>query len=109
MFPRQTGSWSHDPEYQANRAIIRAQRQPCARCGDGIDYDGPYWLIRNGRKTINRLAFHCGHIVDRADRPDHSLANLRAEHAGCSVKSGARSGAARRWGTSKRPATAALY
>jgi len=81
--------WDRDPQYVRNRAIIRAQRRPCARCGRAIAYDEPYWITTRGRRRINRRAFHCGHIVARADGGTHELANLQAEHAGCSIRSGA--------------------
>lgn len=84
--------WDSDPLYKKNRAIVKAQRRPCARCGKAIAYDQPYFLIVNGRRTINRRAFHCGHIIDRARGGTHDLANLQAEHAGCSVRSGAQLG-----------------
>lgn len=93
--------WSHDPEYQRNRKIVRARRDDCARCGGPIDYSaqrGPW-------------AFHCGHVVARAEGGSHELANLQAEHAKCSVDHGARLGARRRYGPlrSRRPSTAARW
>ena len=91
--PRTAGGerWA-DAEYRRNRAILRAQRRPCARCGGRIAYDEDYWVTVNGRRTINRRAFHAGHIVDRGHGGGHELANLQAEHAGCSVRSGAQLG-----------------
>jgi hypothetical protein len=83
--------WDRDPEYVRNRAIIRAQRRPCARCGRPIAYDQPYWLIGpTGRRKVNPWAFHCGHIVSRHRGGSHTLSNLQAEHAGCSIRDGAR-------------------
>jgi hypothetical protein len=80
-----------------NRAIIRAQRRPCARCRRPIDYDAPYWLITStGRRKVNPLSFHCGHIVARINGGTHELANLQAEHAACSIRSGAREANRRR-------------
>jgi hypothetical protein len=88
--------WDRDPLYMRNRAIIRAQRRPCARCGRPIDYDAPYWWIVNGRRKVNPLSFHCGHVVARINGGTHDLANLQAEHAGCSIRSGAREANRRR-------------
>ena len=82
--------WDRDPEYVRNRAIIRAQRRPCARCGGPIAYDAPYWITINGRRRVNGAAFHCGHIVARHRGGGHALSNLQAEHAGCSIRDGAR-------------------
>ena len=83
--------WDRDPVYIRNRALIRAQRRPCARCGGAIDYAGPYWLTTiTGRRKVNPRAFHCGHVVSRHRGGSHALANLQAEHAGCSIRDGAR-------------------
>jgi hypothetical protein len=82
--------WDRDPEYVRNRAVIRAQRRPCARCGGVIAYDAPYWITVNGRRRVNSAAFHCGHIVSRHRGGSHALSNLQAEHAGCSIRDGAR-------------------
>ena len=83
--------WDRDPTYVRNRVIIRAQRRPCARCGGPIAYDEPYWLITiTGRRKVNPRAFHCGHIVSRNRGGSHTLSNLQPEHAGCSIRSGAR-------------------
>jgi hypothetical protein len=60
--------WDRDPEYVRNRAIIRAQRRPCARCGRAIAYDMPYWLIVNGRRRVNPWAFHCGNRLETSRR-----------------------------------------
>jgi hypothetical protein len=80
-----------DPDYVRNRAIIRAQRRPCARCGGVIAYDAPYWLLGpTGRRKVNPWAFHCGHIVSRHRGGSHTLSNLQAEHAACSIRDGAR-------------------
>jgi hypothetical protein len=88
--------WDRDRTYMRNRAIIRAQRRPCARCGKPIDYDQPYWWIVNGRRKVNPWSFHCGHIVARINGGTHDLANLQAEHAGCSIRAGAREANRRR-------------
>ncbi len=99
---QRTDRWDRDPLYVRNRAIIRAQRRPCARCGRTIDYDGPYWLIVKGRRTINPLAYHCGHIVDRVRGGTHELTNLQPEHAACSIRSGARLGQKRQRKTKRK-------
>lgn len=86
--------WDSDPTYIRNRAIIKAQRRPCARCGGAIAYDEPYWVVSalTGRRTINRRAFHCGHKLSRINGGSHDLANLQPEHAGCSISAGAKLG-----------------
>jgi len=100
-------NWSHDPEYKRNRKTRRAQAQdanePCVRCGGAIDYaakEGP-------------AMWHCGHITDRARGGGHDLANMQSECGQCSVTSGARLGAERRWAgnrkTIQRPATASRW
>jgi hypothetical protein len=89
--------WDRDPLYMRNRAMVRAQRRPCARCGKPIAYDEPYWFITSiGRRKVNPLAFHCGHIRSRISGGGHELANLQAEHAGCSIRAGAREANRRR-------------
>ena len=88
--------WDRDPEYMRNRAIIRAQRRRCARCGGRIAYDEPYWWIVNGQRKVNPQAFHCGHIRSRINGGTHELTNLQAEHAGCSIRAGAREANQRR-------------
>ena len=89
------------------KAHWRTLRLPCQapRChlpGVPIDYDGPYLVTIRGKRTINRRAFHCGHIVSRrkarllrwsAERTN-AVGNTRPEHAACSVKAGAREGRA---------------
>ena len=92
--------WDRDPEYIRNRAIIRAQRRPCARCGGVIAYDEPHWIVVNGKRKVNPRAFHCGHILSRAKGGSHALANLQAEHAGCSMRAGSSDGARTRNGSS---------
>jgi hypothetical protein len=118
-FPR--GPGTTDPalsgaEYTRNRALLRracaANRAPCARCRGAIDYDGPRYLLVNGKRRLNPRSFVAGHIVARAHHPDHSLSNLQPECARCSWTSGARLGNQRqkRGKTSQptipRPATA---
>lgn len=88
--------WDRDPLYMRNRAIIRAQRRPCARCGKPMMYDQPYWLTVNGRRKVNPASFHCGHIRSRINGGTHELTNLQAEHAGCSIRAGAREANRRR-------------
>jgi hypothetical protein len=89
--------WDRDREYMRNRSIVRAQRRPCARCGGKIAYDEPYWLpTSTGRRKVNPRAFHCGHIRSRISGGGHELSNLQAEHAGCSIRSGAREANRRR-------------
>ena len=85
-------------EYQRNLQVVKARRNPCARCGKPIDYDGPSYLIINGRRRWNPWGFECGHIIDRVYGGSNALTNLQAEHRRCSRKAGSRLGHARRWG-----------
>jgi hypothetical protein len=81
--------WDRDPEYLRNRATLRAQRRPCARCGGAIAYDESYWITIGGRRRVNPRAFVAGHIISRHRGGSHALSNLQAEHAACSFSSGA--------------------
>jgi hypothetical protein len=107
-FPIKTGDRRlKGARYLATRAELkrrsRAVGAPCARCRCAIDYDGPYWLTdQAGRKRVNPRAFVAGHIVDRVDTDDDTLANLQPECARCSARSGARRGHAQRFGRTKR-------
>lgn len=103
-----TNRWDRDPTYLANRATIRAQRPPCWRCSQPIAYDEPYWITIRGRRTVNPRAFVCGHIIDRARGGGHELSNLRAEHARCSITSGARLGQQRQRNPKPKPRTLVL-
>lgn len=94
-FPRDvpTDPGLRSAEYRRNRALLRAQRRPCARCGRAIAYDEPYWLATpGGRRSVNPRAFVAGHVIDRAAGGGHHLANLRPECARCSFTSGAQLG-----------------
>ena len=90
--------WDRNPEFVRNRAVLRAQRRPCARCGGAIAYDQPYWLVSSvtGRRRVNPRAFVDGHILSRAKGGGHALSNLQAECARCSLRSGGTDGALRR-------------
>ena len=90
--------WDRSPEFVRNRAILRGQRRPCARCGRAIAYDEPYWLVSplTGRRMVNPAAFVAGHRISRANGGGHELSNLQAECARCSLRSGGSDGARRR-------------
>lgn len=91
-----------DPWLQtyAWRVTVRAHfmrvQGPCGWCGGQIDYDGPRYLP--GTRRVNPASLVVGHIVgrDQAKRMGwtveraNDLSNLRAEHARCSDRSGAR-------------------
>lgn len=87
-------------QHQSNRAHWKRLRQPCARCGQSIDYDAPYRIIRQGRNTINPRAFVCGHIVSKRkarlmgwpESKVNALENSQPECARCSTRSGAAEG-----------------
>lgn len=60
-----------------NADNLKAQRrQPCARCGQRIDY---------GLHHLDPQAFNAGHIKAWADHPElrEDPANLQPEHASC--------------------------
>ncbi len=85
-------------EYRRNRAIIKARGGPCARCGGEIDYDGPRYIVVNGVRRENLLAFDCGHRIALALGGTEELHNLQAEHVRCSRTSGGRLGLSLRFG-----------
>jgi hypothetical protein len=92
--------------YRGARARLRARRDPCARCGGMIDYDGPRYFTINGKRIENPLAFDAGHRVDRVHGGNEAFSNLQAEHVRCSRRAGARLGARRRWGMPRAAVTA---
>lgn len=65
-----------------------------------IDYDGPRYLIINGKRRLNPRYLVVGHIVSRYEakrmgwtvKQMNALTNLRAECQRCSNRSGARLG-----------------
>lgn len=75
-------------------------RRPCARCGMPIDYDGPRYLVVNGRRRQNPRSLVVGHIVSRYDARRmgwtedriNSIPNTQPECQDCSNRSGARLG-----------------
>jgi len=76
-----------------NRAYWQRLRLPCARCGGGIDYDGPQYLT-SGQPNPRYLVV--GHIVGRAEALTlgwtaaqiNDLSNTQPECVTCSVRSG---------------------
>jgi hypothetical protein len=89
-----------DKQHKANRKYWQAQRLPCARCGHWIDYDGPQYLLVNGRRKQNPRYLVVGHKVSvrRATAAGwtveqiNALSNSQPECASCSNSSGAREG-----------------
>jgi hypothetical protein len=83
--------------WAAIRKHWRTLRQPCARCGRAIDYDGPARLP-NGR--INKRSLVVGHIVSRyhakrmgwTDAQINDITNTQPECRACSDLSGQRLG-----------------
>lgn len=78
----------------------RQQRQPCARCGNPIDYTAPRGHPR---------ALHVGHIIGRdqartlgwTDTQINHLSNTQPECTTCSTSSGGTYGNGKRWGTTR--------
>lgn len=69
-----------------NADNLKAQRrQPCARCGQRIDYSAP---------PEDPNSFNAGHIKSWADYPElrEDPANLQQEHANCGKSAGKREG-----------------
>lgn len=113
-----TDPWLQTYDWRVKvRAHFTAARQPCGVCGGQIDYDGGRYLP--GTRRVNPYSLVVGHVVgrDQAKRMGwtidraNDLSNLRAEHARCSDRTGARYGnalrGARRRGTT-RPHTEPL-
>ena len=75
-------------------------RQPCARCGKPIDYDGPRYVVVAGKRTLNPRYLVVGHKVDRytakrmgwTEQQINAIANSQPECQSCSNSSGARLG-----------------
>jgi hypothetical protein len=88
------------PQHRANRRHWQRLRLPCARCGKPIAYDQPTFFVVNGKRIMNPLALHVGHIVPRwrakqlgwTPAQTNALSNSQPEHARCSVRAGARDG-----------------
>ena len=79
-----------------NADNLKAQRrQPCARCGQQIDYSLPH---------DDKQAFNAGHIRSWVDHPHlrEDPANLQPEHASCGKSAGADQGGAPLGATSRR-------
>lgn len=81
------------------KAHWRRVQGPCARCGQPIDYDGPYRIpVGRGRYRLNPAALHVGHITARAldGRTEWRIEETQPEHVRCSTQAGARLGNALR-------------
>lgn len=93
-----------DPALQTHhwRVTIRSHwqrlRQPCARCHNPIDYDGPRYLEQPGqRRRLNPRYLVIGHKVSRrqarllgwTSEQTHALGNTQPECQDCSNRSGA--------------------
>lgn len=98
-----TDPWLQTYDWRVRtRAHFMARRDPCGVCGGAIDYQGGRYLP--GTRRVNPASLVVGHIVgrDQAKRMGwtieraNDLSNLRAEHARCSDRSGARYGNAKR-------------
>ena len=86
------------------RAHWIRQRQPCARCGQPIDYETTprYWR-----------SLDVGHIIDRVtaraagwtDAQINALTNTQPEHQQCNREAGVRLGNQRRTPTTPNPIT----
>ena len=89
-----TRQWRKDREYW------QAKRLPCARCGGPIDYDGPRYLIINGKRRLNHRYLIVGHIVSRrkaralgwTEQQTNARTNQQPECQHCSNTSGAQEG-----------------
>lgn len=92
-----------DPGLQSHhwRVTVRGHwqrlRQPCARCGGPIDYDGPRHLLASGRRRLNPRYLCVGHKVSRrqalllgwTEEQTNAIANTQPECQDCSNRSGA--------------------
>lgn len=72
-------------------------RQPCTRCHQDIDYDGPRYIPNQIPRKVNPRSLVVGHIISRhqakllgwTDEQTMAIANSRPECADCSSRSGA--------------------
>lgn len=81
---------------RANADNLKAQRrQPCARCGQRIDYTLPH---------DHPDSFMAGHIKSWIDHPEYreDPSNLQPEHASCGKHAGADDGRSATGATSRR-------
>lgn len=86
--------------HRGNRAYWLRLRLPCARCKRAIDYDGPRYIVVNGRRRQNPRYLVVGHIVSRYEarllgwtaEQINTLSNTQPECTACSNRSGAQLG-----------------
>lgn len=54
------------PQWERIKQHWRQVRDPCARCGQPIDYDGPRYVVdERGRKRENLMALDVDHILPK--------------------------------------------
>jgi hypothetical protein len=100
--------WELDPAvprpWSAIKRYWRYWRNPCARCGKPIDYEGYrfYWERQGGKwvRVSNQWALDVGHIVNRMDDPrvvegrwdtgaTYAPQETQPEHSYCNRRAGA--------------------
>jgi hypothetical protein len=108
----------HTPAWRrVIRPYWKRRRLPC-QCGCGgqpIDYDGPTYVIVNGKRRLNPRSLVIGHIVSRYEAKRlgwtaeqiNSIANTRPERMDHSLRSGGRLGASIQQGWQPKPAPVA--
>jgi len=72
------------------RKRLKAMREPCAICGEEIDYDMPQWWIdpKDGKKKKHPLSFEYDHIEPLSVSGDNSWSNAQVAHRICNQKKG---------------------
>ena len=63
---------------------LRERPNPCPLCGQEIDYDAPYYIHVNGKRTVNPYAFVIDEIepVSKGGNP-YRRSSTQAVHAHC--------------------------
>jgi hypothetical protein len=96
------------------RPYWQRRRLPC-QCGCGgqpIDYDGPTYVLINGKRRLNPASLAVGHVVSSyaakqlgwTEQQINSLGNTRPERADHSLRSGAELGERVRQSRQSKPA-----
>jgi hypothetical protein len=104
-----TSSWR-----RVIRPYWQRRRLPC-QCGcwppQPIDYDGPTYVVVNGKRRLNSAALVIGHVISRYEAKRlgwtaamiNDISNTRPERMDHSLRSGGRLGASIQQGWQPKP------